>query len=116
MKALAWLLLALGFFYAVYTGFMSVWSYMEVSNAVERAADATSRLNEDRAAPAKKMILQSARAAEIAVDERHVKVIDRERTITVQVEWRHPVIIWRGDTILAIPLSLERTYGPAIIR
>lgn len=116
MRMLGWLLVALAFFYAVYAGFMTIWSYMEVASAVERAAETTARMTEDRAVRVKNIILAGARESGIALDDRLVSVTDRDRTIHVQVKWQYPAIAWQGEPVVAVPLSLERTYGPARLR
>ncbi|MBI3636601.1 MAG: hypothetical protein HY216_10410 [Candidatus Rokubacteria bacterium] len=112
MRLLGWLLVALAFFYAVYAGFTTIWSYVEVANAVERAAETTAKMTDDRSARVKGLILTGALQSGISLDDRLVGVTDRDRTILVHVRWHHPVIAWGGEAIISVPLSLERTYGP----
>jgi len=116
MKLLAWLLVALLFFSAVYEGFMTIWSYMEISNVVERAADGTSRMAEDRGPRVKQLVLAGAAESGLALDDRLVTVTEQNHQVTVRVRWRYPVVVWGGEPVVEVPLSLERTYGLAVIR
>ncbi len=116
MKVFGWLLVALLFFSAVYEGFMTIWSYMEMTSVVERAADMTSHMTDDRPGHVKQLVLSGAAESGLTLDDRLVTVTERDHVITVQVRWRYPVVVWNGEPVLAVPLSVERTYGLAIIR
>lgn len=116
MRLVAWFLVAMLFFYGVYQGFMTVWSYMEVADVVERAADTTAKITDDRAGRVRDLVLAGASESGVPLDDRLVSVTESERVVTVQVRWRYPVVAWRGEPILTVPLSIERSYGPYIIR
>src|SRR6058998_1712813 len=84
MKALFWVLVAIGCVYVFYTGAMAVWSYLEITKKVA--------------------------ASGIKLADRGVSVSDEGRTLDVSVRWSWPVIVYQGERVFAIPLKHERTF------
>jgi len=112
MKALFWVLVAIGCVYVFYTGAMAVWSYLEITSVVEEVvAEWASRTErEERATRVKEDIAKKVAVSGIKVGDRGVSVFDEGRTLDVSVRWSWPVIVYQGAEVLAIPLKHERTF------
>lgn len=112
MKALFWVLVAIGCVYVFYTGAMAVSSYLEITSVVEEVvAERASRTErEERATRVKEDIATKVAASGIKVGDRGVSVSDEGRTLDVSVRWNWPVIVYQGSEVLAIPLKHERTF------
>jgi hypothetical protein len=112
MKALFWVLVAIGCVYVFYTGAMAVWSYLEITSVVEQVvAERASRSErEERATRVQEDIVKKVAASGIKVDDRGVSVSDEGRTLDVSVRWSWPVIVYQGERVFAIPLKHERTF------
>ena len=112
MKALFWVLIAIGCVYVFYTGAMAVWSYLEITSVVEEVvAERASRTErEERATRVKEDIAKKVAASGIRVGDRSVSVSDEGRTLDVSVRWSWPVIVYQGEEVFAIPLKHERTF------
>ena len=113
MKALFWVLVAIGCVYVFYTGAMAVWSYLEITSVVEEVvAERASRSErEERATRVQEDIAKKVAASGIKVDDRGVSVSDEGRTLDVSVRWSWPVIVYQGEEVVAIPLRHERTFS-----
>ncbi len=107
MKALGGILVALAFFYAFYAGAMTLWSYVQVAGVVDKAWEDHGR---NGAASVRAAIIKGGNEAGVTLDGRFVLVGEDERTMAVAVRWSFPVISFKGDTFLEIPLSLQRSY------
>jgi len=110
MKALFWILVALGCVYVFYAGAMCIWSYLEVTSVVEEVVPERASRS-DRAERVKEDIAKKIAASGIKVDDRAISVTDEGRTLTVGVWWRWPVIAYEGNEYVAIPLKHERTFN-----
>jgi len=112
MKALFWVLIAIGCVYVFYTGAMALSSYLEITSMVEEVvAERASRTErEERATRVKEDIAKKVAASGIRVGDRTVSVSDEGRTLDVSVRWNWPVIVYQGEELFAIPLKHERTF------
>jgi hypothetical protein len=112
MRILVWLLIALAAIYGFYSAAMALWSYVEVRSAAETAyLEKGSGDRYGRADRIRDAILKQVREAGVAVDDREVFVTDEEQGIRVLVRWTYPVIVYKQETVLAIPLAHERVFG-----
>ncbi|PYN85227.1 MAG: hypothetical protein DMD87_23465 [Candidatus Rokuibacteriota bacterium] len=113
MKALFWILVAIGCVYVFYTGAMAVWSYLEVTSVVEEVVNerASRTDRQDRAGRVKDDIARKVAASGIAVDERAISVSDEGRTLEVRVRWNWPLIVYQQREYLAVPLKHDRTFA-----
>ena len=106
MRLFFWGLVAVAAAYAAYAVMMSAWQYLQVSGVVD-----------DVMQPRAIADLGSARAvkAKILKDtaESGVPLEDRDVSVTVDIVWSFPVIVYRGERVLAIPLSLKRSKQTA---
>jgi len=112
MKALFWVFVAIFCVYVLYTGAMTVWSYLEVTGVVEEVViERASRVDRnERATRIRDEIAKKVAQSGIKVDERSVSVSDQGPTLDVGVRWSWPLITYQGDDLLSLPLKHERTF------
>ena len=55
-------------------------------------------------------ILRGAERSGLSVDDRNVHVSQTGKTLRVGLKWSYPVVTLHGEPILAIPLSLKRSF------
>jgi hypothetical protein len=113
MKVLTWGIVIVAFAYLAYTGMMSVGSYFSVAGAVEEALEARTLLERHDPRVVKQTILKLVNRAGVPLQEQDVTVTASERALAVSVEWTIPVVVYKGESILAIPLSVERARAQA---
>ena len=56
-------------------------------------------------------LLIRARRLAIPLGERDVAVLSSRRGLTVELRWHFPILAYRGDVLLMIPMSLERSVS-----
>src|SRR5687768_3762377 len=113
MKVLTWGIVIVGAAYLVYCGMMSVGSYFTVAGAVEEALEARTLIERHDPKVVKQTILNTMNKAGAPLQEKDVTVTASERALAVSVEWTIPVVVYKGEAILAIPLSVERVRAQA---
>ena len=64
-------------------------------------------------AQARQSLLVRARRLAIPIGDRDLAVFAEGRGLTVTLKWSYPLISYRGDVILTIPMSLERSLAVA---
>ncbi len=111
MKVVFWLLVAIGIVYALYSGAVAVRQYMEVMDVVEESVQLRMRLDKyERPGRVKDDILRKAPAAGLTLDEREVVVTEEDRTLRVLIRWSYPVVIYKGEAVLSIPIAYDRSF------
>ena len=65
----------------------------------------------DLAAAVQAALLIRARRNGIPLEGRDLAVFAEGRGLTVKLKWSYPAIIYRGDVIVNIPMSLERSLS-----
>ena len=55
-------------------------------------------------------ILQGAQRAGLPIDARNLTVVSERGAIRVTVHWSQPVITYGGETILSVPLWIDRSF------
>ena len=111
MKVIFWLCVGIGFIYAFYSAGVAAYSYLQVSDIVTQTIAARSRLDRyERAPRVKDDILKKTLEAGVTLDERDVFVAEEDRTLRVLVRWSYTVIIYKGDVVLAIPMSYDKSF------
>jgi hypothetical protein len=94
------------FAWAFYTGAMAARSYWQVSDVVDSALERGGRSGPGAV---RDLIVRGAADAEVPVDPANVEVTHESRIFQVKVRWYWPVITWRGDQLVNVPLSMERS-------
>jgi hypothetical protein len=113
MRLVIWGLVIVALCYAAYSGMIAAWSWIAVNNAVDEviARDGIDSVPEREI---KTRILQSTNEAGVPLDEREIVVVHQDdRAVRVEVAWTVPVVVMRGDTVLAVPLSVKRVSTAA---
>jgi hypothetical protein len=113
MRLVFWGLVAVAAAYAAYAVMMSAWQYFQVSGVVDDAMQSRSIAELGSARAVKSKILNDAAESGVPLEERDVSVTIDNRAYTVNVLWSFPVIIYHGEPVLSIPLSLKRTKQTA---
>src|SRR5207244_11636210 len=113
MRLFFWGLVAVAAAYAAYAVMMSAWQYLQVSGVVDDVMQprAIADLGSARAVKAK--ILKDTAESGVPLKDRDVSVTVDNRLYTVKIIWSFPVIIYQGEPVLSIPLSLTRTKQTA---
>jgi len=112
MKALFWVLVAIGCVYAFYSAAMAAWSYLEVTSVVEEVVNerASRTGREERASRVRDDIAKKVAASGISVDDRAISVADQGTSLEVDVRWNWPVIVYQGREYFSVPLKHGRTF------
>ena len=106
-----WLFVALGFVYAFYVGAVGVYSYYQVTDIVRESVKERAAVDRsERADRIKQDILTKAPESGVPLSERDVRVIEENRTLRVLIRWSYPAIFYKGDAVLSIPLSYEKSF------
>jgi hypothetical protein len=115
MKLLIWGCVIVALCYAAYSGMIAAWSWIAVNNAVDEII-ARDGIDAVPAVEIKKRILNSTNEAGVPLGERDVIVTHEDKTVRVEVVWTVPVFIYKGESILAVPLSVKRASSGAVKR
>jgi hypothetical protein len=113
MRLIFWGLVVVAFCYAAYAGMMSVWSYYQISVAVDEALALKPGDRYDTR-DVKRKVLHGANEGGVPLNERDVMVTDAGRGVVVNVMWTWPVVIYKGETVLAVPMSVKRSREPEV--
>jgi len=109
MKVIFWGLVAVGFAYAAYGVMMSGYQYLTLSSVVDDATQKHSLAENPTPRQLKAKILKDSADAGVPLEDRDVAVTMADRVVTVNIIWTFPMIMYKGEPVLAIPLSLKRT-------
>lgn len=114
MKAVFWFLVAISIVYGFYAGAVAIWQYYEVNGIVEGAVAERAKMDPfDRAARVRDDILKRAPESGVMLDESEVLVTAESRALRVLIRWSHPVIVYKGEVVLSIPISFDKAYPVA---
>lgn len=114
MKALFTLLVIAGIVYGIYSGFMAVWSYFEVSNLVEEIVPRELPKMRgwdppDRAKKVHDAIVQGAIDSGVALDPAAVTVSEEDGALWVRINAAYPVV--RYHDLLSIPIATAHSFS-----
>jgi len=113
MRLIFWGLVAVALAYVAWAGMMSVWQYFQISGVVDDVMQPRSIAELGSAPAVKNKILKDSAESGVPLTDRDVSVTVDNRIYTVSIIWTFPVIIYRGEPVLAIPLSLKRSKQTA---
>jgi hypothetical protein len=107
MKVIFWGLVIVVLCYAAYSGMIAAWSWIAVNNAVD---EVISRAGIDAVPPPdiKTRVLNATSEAGVPLSDRDIVVTQEDGLVQVEVKWTIPVIVVKGDPVLAVPLSVRR--------
>ncbi len=109
MRLVLWGLVAVAICWVAYGIMMSAWQYFEVGGVVDEALRSRNVADIGTARTVKDRILKGSAESGIPLEEREVNVTLDNQTYSVNVVWSFPVLIYQGQPVLRIPLSLNRT-------
>lgn len=107
MRLIFWGLVIVAICYAAYSGMIAAWSWIVVHNAVDEIISREG-IEAVPAQEVKSRVMQASSEAGVPLTERDVIVTREDRGVKVEVIWTMPVIIVRGESVLAVPLSVRR--------
>jgi hypothetical protein len=112
MKLFLWGLLIVALCYAAYSGMIAVWSWVAVNNAVDEiiSKDGIEAVPEKEI---KSRIMAATSEAGVPLTENDLIVTRQDRMVKVEAIWTVPVIVVKGEPVLAVPLSVKRASGAA---
>jgi len=116
VKLIFWAIVIVGLGYAAYSGMIAAWSWIAVNNAVDEvlSKDGVETVPEQEI---RARVLSSTSEAGVTLREREIVVARGDGTTRVEVTWTIPVVVVRGESVLAVPLSVRRaSTGTGITR
>lgn len=112
MKTVFWLLVAVGVVYGFYSGAVAIWQYYEIKGIVEESVVERAKGDRyERPGRVRDDIIRKAPDTGVTLDERDVFVTEEDRTLRVLIRWSYPVIIYKGDAVLAIPIAYDKAFA-----
>ena len=112
MRLIFWGIVVVALLYAAYAGMMSIWSYYQVWSAVDQALSLRPGERYDPM-DVKKKVLNGANEGGVPLNDRDVSVTEAGRGgVMVDVVWSFPIVIYKGEVVLAVPLSVNRWREP----
>jgi len=115
MKVFLWGLLVVALCYAAYSGMIAAWSWIAVNNAVDEiiTKDGIEAVPEKEI---KSRIMAATSEAGVPLTENDLIVTREDRKVKVEAIWTIPVIVVKGESVLAVPLSVKRASSGAATR
>ena len=110
MRVFFWGLVAVACFYAAYAVMMSGYQWFQVRSVIEETLEPRNLRELATLGDVKLRIMREANEAGVPIAEREVSVVSADRMLKVNVAWTFPVIVYKGESVLAIPLSFKKNY------
>lgn len=110
MRVVFWGLVAVACCYAAYAGMMSVYQWFQVRSVIDETLEPRNLGELATPGDVKTRILREANEAGVPIAEREVSVVSSDRMLKVNVVWTFPVIVYKGESVLAIPLSVKKSH------
>ena len=110
MKIFFWGLVAVAGCYAFYAGVMSAYQWFQVYSVIDETFQPRNMRELTTVTDVRSRIVREANEAGVPLDEREVTIVSAERELKVNVAWTFPVIVYKGESVLAIPLSVKKSH------
>lgn len=110
MRVFFWGLVAVACCYVAYAGMMSVYQWFQIRSVIDETLEPRNLRELATAGDVKTRILREANQAGVPIEEREVSVVLAERELKLNVVWTFPVIVYKGESVLAIPLSVKKNH------
>jgi hypothetical protein len=108
MKLIFWGLVVVAALYGAYAVMMSAYQYLQVSGVVDDVMQPRSLAELGSTRAVRDKILKETAESGVPLEGRDVTVTLADRVYTVRIIWSFPVIIYQGEPVLSIPISLTR--------
>jgi hypothetical protein len=112
MKLIIWGSVIVALCYGAYSGMIAAWSWIAVNNAVDEIITKDG-IESVPPAEIKARVMKATGEAGIPLNDEAVVVTHDERTVKVEAVWSIPVIVLKGESVLAIPLAVKRVSAGA---
>ena len=110
MRVFFWGLVAVACFYAAYAVMMSAYQWFQVRSVIEDTLEPRNLSELATPAAVRTRILREAISAGVPLDEREVNVVSNRGVLAIHVAWTFPVIVYKGESVLAVPLSVKKQH------
>lgn len=110
MKVLFWGLVAVACCYAAYGAMMSAYQWFQVHSVVDEVLHPRNLRDLPTASDIKRRIVRDATTAGVPLDERGVDVVAGKSVLAIRVAWTFPMLVYQGESVLAIPLSVTKEH------
>lgn len=110
MRVFFWGLVAVACCYVAYGGMMSVYQWFQIHSVIDETLEPRNLRELATAGDVKSRIVREANQAGVPIEEREVSVVLAERELRLNVVWTFPVIVYKGESVLAIPLSVKKNH------
>ena len=110
MRVFFWGLVAVAFCYVGYALMMSAYQWFQVRTVVEDTLEPRNLGELPTPAAVKTRIVKESISAGVPISEREVNVVSTRGGLAIQVVWTFPVIVYKGEPVLAVPLSVKRQH------
>jgi hypothetical protein len=107
MRLVFWGLVVVAFCYAAYSGMIAAWSWIAVNNAVDEIISREG-IEAVSIPDIRTRVLKATNDAGIPIRDKDVIVTREDRGVRVEVNWTVPVIVVKGESVLAVPLTVNR--------
>jgi hypothetical protein len=108
MRLIFWGLVVVAALYGAYAVMMSAYQYLQVSGVVDDVMQPRSLAELGSTRAVRDKILKETAESGVPLEARDVSVTLADRVYTVNIIWSFPVIIYQGEPVLSIPISLKR--------
>jgi hypothetical protein len=110
MRVFFWGLVTVACFYLAYAGMMSVYQWFQIRIVIDETLEPRNLRELATAGDVKTRILRQANEAGVPIEEREISVVLADRELKLNVVWTFPVIVYKGESVLAIPLSVKKNH------
>ena len=110
MRVFFWGLVVVACCYVFYAGSMSIYQWFQVRSLIDETLEPRNLRELVTAGDVRTRIVREANQAGIPLAEGEVSVVSAERELKVNVVWTFPVIVYKGESVLAIPLSVQKNH------
>lgn len=110
MRVFFWGLVAVACCYVFYAGSMSIYQWFQVRSLIDETLEPRNLRELATPGDVRTRIVREANQAGVPILEREVTVVSAEQELKVNVVWTFPVIVYKGESVLAIPLSVKKSH------
>jgi hypothetical protein len=107
MRLIFWGLVIVAFCYVAYSGMIAAWSWIAIQNAVDEIISKEG-IESVPVPEVRSRVMKAANEAGIPINEKEVVVTKEEKGVQVEIFWTMPMIVVKGEPVLAVPLSVKR--------
>jgi hypothetical protein len=108
MKLFFWGLVAVACCYAAYGAMMSAYQWFQIHSVVDEVLHPRNLRELATATDIKRRIVRDATTVGVPLDEREVDVVAGKGVLAIRVAWTFPMLVYQGEPVLAIPLSVRK--------